>query len=315
MLRDVFNQEINIKKGVIALLVLGLVATTSVTGFLLANDNKDIVITKVDDSEQTEGAGNNGGKTADKGDENQEEELLDEIKVYVVGEVNKPGVVTLAKGQIIQDAIELAGGVTQDADIENINLAFELEENVMLRIRSRSESVQQDIGESGSVNIVASGDNAGGKSTAEGNSSKSVSARNVLEKADKTDKTDKADKAGETDKTDKTDKNNSGSTASGNKSVQYNYDETITGITITKGSGGAIVGENDNSKTSNAKININKATLEELDTLPGIGPSTAAKIISHREQNGSFKAIEDIMNVSGIGESKFNNIKDFITVK
>jgi len=46
--------------------------------------------------------------------------------VYVVGEVNKPGVVTLKKGQIIQDAIELAGGPTEDADIENINLAYEL---------------------------------------------------------------------------------------------------------------------------------------------------------------------------------------------
>jgi len=48
--------------------------------------------------------------------------------------------------------------------------------------------------------------------------------------------------------------------------------------------------------------------------LPGIGPAIAAKIVAYREQNGKFKSIEDIMNVSGIGQSKFNNIKDFITV-
>jgi len=61
-------------------------------------------------------------------------------------------------------------------------------------------------------------------------------------------------------------------------------------------------------------ININTATLEQLKTLSGIGPSTAQSIIDYRYENGSFEAIEDIMNVSGIGESTFANIKDFITV-
>lgn len=48
--------------------------------------------------------------------------------------------------------------------------------------------------------------------------------------------------------------------------------------------------------------------------LPGIGPSTANKIISYRKENGRFKTIEDIQNVSGIGESKYMQIKDKITV-
>ncbi len=61
-------------------------------------------------------------------------------------------------------------------------------------------------------------------------------------------------------------------------------------------------------------ININTATLEELDALPGIGPSTAQKILDHRDENGRFNAIEDIMNVSGIGEAKFDQIKELITV-
>ena len=65
---------------------------------------------------------------------------------------------------------------------------------------------------------------------------------------------------------------------------------------------------------SGGLVNINMATAEELDTLPGIGPSTAQKILNYRDENGRFNAIEEIMNVSGIGEAKFNNVKELITV-
>ncbi len=61
-------------------------------------------------------------------------------------------------------------------------------------------------------------------------------------------------------------------------------------------------------------IDINTASVEELDTLPGIGPTTAQKIIEYREVNGPFQDIEDIMNVSGIGPATFEEIKDLITV-
>lgn len=71
---------------------------------------------------------------------------------------------------------------------------------------------------------------------------------------------------------------------------------------------------NKKSKTDIEKINLNKATQTELETLPGIGPSTAEKIIAYRKENGNFKNIEDIMNVNGIGESKYNKIKDLISV-
>ena len=60
-------------------------------------------------------------------------------------------------------------------------------------------------------------------------------------------------------------------------------------------------------------IDINLATLEEFDSLPGIGPTTAQKIVDYRDANGPFAAIEDIMNVSGIGPSTFEDIKDLIT--
>lgn len=62
------------------------------------------------------------------------------------------------------------------------------------------------------------------------------------------------------------------------------------------------------------KININKASVTQLTQLNGIGESTAKKIIAYREMNGDFKKIEDILLVSGIGEAKFNSIKEFISV-
>ncbi|WP_422444621.1 helix-hairpin-helix domain-containing protein [Thermoanaerobacterium sp. DL9XJH110] len=77
------------------------------------------------------------------------------------------------------------------------------------------------------------------------------------------------------------------------------------------GMAGATVGI---SSFSDNKININTADLVELDTLPGIGPTTAQKIIDYRNQNGPFKSIEEIKNVSGIGDKKFEEIKDKIKV-
>lgn len=62
------------------------------------------------------------------------------------------------------------------------------------------------------------------------------------------------------------------------------------------------------------KVNLNTASQEELQTIPGIGPSKAVQIISYRETNGSFKTIEDIMKISGIKEGVFNKIKDSIKV-
>ncbi len=61
-------------------------------------------------------------------------------------------------------------------------------------------------------------------------------------------------------------------------------------------------------------VNINTASIAELDTLPGIGPTTAQKIIHYREQNGPFVNIEDIVNVSGIGPASYERLKDLITV-
>ncbi len=68
------------------------------------------------------------------------------------------------------------------------------------------------------------------------------------------------------------------------------------------------------SKKENGKININKASKEQLMTLKGVGNSTAEKIIEYRNKEGGFKKIEQLLELSGIGESKFNKIKGNIII-
>ena len=69
------------------------------------------------------------------------------------------------------------------------------------------------------------------------------------------------------------------------------------------------------SPANTPKININTATEEELQKIPGIGPSTASKIVQYRIENGAFSRIYDIVNVAGMGDRKFDSIKDYITVE
>jgi competence protein ComEA len=66
--------------------------------------------------------------------------------------------------------------------------------------------------------------------------------------------------------------------------------------------------------TAAAPLNLNTATSAQLETLPGIGPAVAARILEYRQKNGNFKKIEELMNVKGIGEKSFLKIKPLITV-
>ena len=160
------------------------------------------------------------------------------IVVHVVGEVNSPGVVTLNEGARIIDAINAAGGKTEEADLSKVNLAYIIEDGVQIYIPSISETSK--IGE--------------------------------------------------------------------------NNEEEIKYIREDAGEGIILASASEEIDTKQVKVNINTANLEKLQTLPGIGESTAKKIIEYREQNGKFSKIEDIKNVSGIGESKYNTLKDNITV-
>lgn len=74
------------------------------------------------------------------------------------------------------------------------------------------------------------------------------------------------------------------------------------------------INENTFSENNNKKININLAEINELEELPGVGEATANKIIKYRDENGSFKSIEEIKNVNGIGDKKYEDLKDLISI-
>lgn len=138
----------------------------------------------------------------------------DTIVVYICGEVKESKVITLNKNSRICDAIDAVGGITSNADLTNINLAYILDDGEKIYIPKKGEETQN---------------------------------------------------------------------------ISNNY--------------------------SSNKININKATQTELESIPGIGPSTALKIINYRKEKGKFLNIEDIKNISGIGSTKYEKIKEYITVK
>ena len=163
--------------------------------------------------------------------ENSTEEAKEMVVIHITGEVKKPGVVKLKQGTRIEDVISAAGGLTENADISNVNLAYVVEDGTKIRIPSSDEE---------------------------------------------------------------------------NNDEQY----------ITTDSGKDIVVSNENNEfPNNIFVNINTATQTELEQLPGIGASIATRIIDYRNKNGKFKSIEDIKNVTGIGDSKYEKIKDNIKVK
>ena len=144
------------------------------------------------------------------------------VKIHISGEVNYNGIIELPEGSRIDDAIKKAGGITQEADLNKINLAYELSDGQKLYIPKINEE----------------------------------------------------------------------------ENFEY----------VTENSG-VENGEKDD------KININKATQTEHEILPGVGPSLALKIINYRKENGKFNNIEELKNVSGVGENKYEQLKELIKVK
>ena len=165
---------------------------------------------------------------------NETANIEETIVVHITGEVKKEGVIYLKRGARIVDAIKEAGGETKEADLSQVNLAYELQDGQKIYIPNKNEKISQYI----------------------------------------------IGKNGET--------MNDNSANTGCESTSYNKEE--------------------------AKVNINTASQAELDSLPGIGPALAQRIIDFRVENGNFNSIEDIQNVKGIGDSKYEDIKDKIVV-
>ena len=82
----------------------------------------------------------------------------------------------------------------------------------------------------------------------------------------------------------------------------------------TKAPNKSVSSQTDVPALQNGRFDINTATISQLQELPGIGEITAQSIIDYRNEHGPFQQIEDLLNVKGIGETRFNEIKDYICV-
>jgi competence protein ComEA len=104
---------------------------------------------------------------------------------------------------------------------------------------------------------------------------------------------------------------------SGAATVSGAFGATVPAATVepVAAMGAARAGQGGDGKASvGAGVNINTATADELEKLPGVGPAMATRIIEYRQKNGGFKKIEELMNVRGIGEKAFLTLKPQITL-
>ena len=214
------------KKQKIILMFLGIIAVIGITYYSYTNE-KNIEISQENELEVE-------NETNEINVDEENSEKIATIKVHVSGAVKNEGVYELEEDARIADAIEKAGGVSDIANMKNVNLASKLEDGMKIYIPKQGEDV-----------------------------------------------------------------------------LENNLEENSNNKETTLGGSGT----NSNVENEKEKININKATKEELDTLPGIGESTAQKIIQYREEHGSFKNIEELKEVKGIGDAKYEEIKDLVDIK
>jgi len=96
--------------------------------------------------------------------------------------------------------------------------------------------------------------------------------------------------------------------------AQKVHDEMIIIVPIENDEIDETINQTASSTEQNEKVKINYATQEEIETLPGIGPSKAQTIIKYREENGLFQTMEDLLDISGIGEKTLENMEDNIQI-
>ena len=177
--------------------------------------------------------------------EENKEQKEEEKDIYIVdikGEVKYPSAYEVGPDTRVKDVINLAGGLTNNADTSATNLSLKVKDEMVIIIYSKNQIKE---------------------------------LTKVKEEENKI------------------------STDCNNNSVTSNN---------------ACLNSNNNQNQTNSLININTATKEQLLTLSGIGDAKASDIIAYRKTNGNFKDIAEIKNVTGIGESIYAQIKDFITV-
>lgn len=186
-------------------------------------------------------------------EETNEKEKLSEFYVEIKGAVNSPGVFKVTSDNIINDVINMAGGLKNNAYTKNINLSKTVSKEMVVYVFTNYE-----------YSLL--------------NTKDEITECNCPKQ----------------DISTCTNKGASVITSDENKPEEL---------------------PNSNSETeNNNKININIASKETLTSLSGIGDAKAQKIIDYRNENGLFKSIEDLKNISGISEKLFEQIKEFITI-
>lgn len=185
-------------------------------------------------------------------EETNEKEKLSEFYVEIKGAVNSPGVFKVTSDNIINDVINMAGGLKNNAYTKNINLSKTVSKEMVVYVYTNYEYSLLNTKEE----------------TTECNCPKQ-------------------------DISICTDKGASVITSDENKPEEV---------------------PNSDNESEKSKININTASKETFTSLSGIGDAKAQKIIDYRNENGLFKSIEDLKNISGISEKLFEQIKEFITI-
>lgn len=282
---QLLGREVKVKTEAVVIIIAVIILLGCLVGYIFFRDKSEIIIeTGKSGIESTDTAALVSEETSDKGGlaggegnitnsmdiASDAAKTVETIKIYVVGCVKEPGIVTIQKGQLIYDAITQAGGLTDEADADNINMVYKLSENVMLYIKSKKEAEYK-------------------------------AAEKAVQKATEKTAPKTADKTAQ-------------------KAEPVKGADAV--LVAKSGESAVIIGEGDNGSGSGDNkegkikpVNINTATADELDTLPGVGEATAKDIIAFREKNEGFKKIEDIMRVPRIKQARFDSIKDYITVE
>jgi len=182
---------------------------------------------------------------------------LPEIVVHVAGAVLRPDVYRLSTGSRVDDAIRAAGGATQNADTNSINLAAPVQDGSKVYVPQYGEQAAQQP-------VQVSRSSGAGPSSPTPATQQAQSGQEEAE------------------------------------APTGNGDHSLSSGKLTDASQGA--------------VNINTASVDELQRLPGIGPAIAQRIVDYRQANGAFKSAEDLKNVSGIGEKKYAKLAAYVTV-
>ncbi len=217
-----------------------------------------------------------------------------DVFVDIKGEVMYPGLYSVPSTYRIFDLISRAGGLTPYADTSLINLSSWVEDQMVivipsyLKVEETNDSISKSV-----VTIEIKGEvvNPGLYSV-----DSSLLVRDVINLA-----------GGVTEYADLSDLNLSQNIV---KNMSIVIQKKVTSSVINNDTGDSI----ETSDDERTLVNINTAMLDELDTLPGIGYIIAQRIIDYRAEYGPFESIEDIMNVSGIKESVYDQIKELICI-